>query len=685
MMHAFIAELRRRKVTRVAVVYAAAAFVVLQAADLVLPALLLPEWSYRLLVAFTILAFPLALVLAWAYDVTPDGIQRTAPAADPLHVAAAPTAASPSVMRGGAPAAAVLAVVVLVTLGAGGAAGWLGHGWSRPSQEPLPIRFNTRLGTPGLDDAFISISRDGSRVVQAVSDSTGVTRLLVRDLTANTVTAVAGTEGGYGAEFSPDGNWLVYTDLRRLLKVSLGGGPPVVLVDEMTMDGGGAWTPDGDIVFSGRNSGLWRVPSAGGAPVQLTQIDTARGEFAHWLPRVLPGGRAVLFSSYATPVARARVEAYEFRTGRTTVLVEGALMGRYSPTGHLLFVRDGAVFAIGFDPRSLKTHGPAIPVQDGLLWSPTDGRAAYDISATGTFVFLRESEGLLDRTLAWRDRAGRDMPVIERPGPWAEPRLSPDGRRIVLTRLRPKEDLWLYETARRTLTQLTRAPGAAFNAVWMPDSRHIVYSSESPVYDLRRMPVDGSGGDTTLLASAFDKYVSSIAPDGRSMLVTEYSDAFRVLIAAIGDGAPPRRLIEAGLARLAVFSPDGRWIAYSEHDGPRPEIYVRSADGSGARRLVSTGGGVQPRWTKGGREIVYLSGGSLMSATVDPASGEIGEPKALFGINDLDIDPYGRRHSYDVSPDGERFLVLRRVALPNALPLEVVVNWRPGLELGGNR
>jgi Tol biopolymer transport system component len=572
----------------------------------------------------------------------------------------------------------LLGIVAVVALGTGGAtAWWLGDGWDAKPPAALPIRFTTTLGMPGVDDPRIAISADGRRVAQGVADSAGITRLMVRDLSANTLAAIPGTEGAYGPDFSPDGNSLAFAIDGRLLKISLQGGPPTVLVDSMTVDGGSAWTDTGDIIFCGRNTGLWRVPVAGGTPVQLTRVDEARKEFAHWFPQLLPGGRALIYSSYATPVARSRIESYEFESGRTTVLVEGALIGRYSPSGHLLFVRDGALFAIAFDPQRLATHGPAVPVQDDLDWAPTDGTAAYDVSDTGTLVFLRESEGSFDRTLVWRDRAGADVPVIEQAGAWTEPRLSPDGRWIVLSNLRPKEDLWLYETGRRSLTQLTRAEGAAFNAVWMPDSRHIVYSHEDPVYNLRTMPIDGSAADRLVLASQFDKYASSVSPDGLSMLLTEYSDAFRVLVADLAGSAPPRPLLESGRSRLGTFSPDGRWIAYSEHSGSRAEIYIRPVDGTSGRRLVSTSGGMQPRWTKDGREIVYLSGTSLMSVSIDPDTGEPGVPAALFSLTDLAIDAQGRRHSYDVTANGERFLVVKRVERLHAQPLAVVVNWRP--------
>lgn len=189
--------------------------------------------------------------------------------------------------------------------------------------------------------------------------------------------------------------------------------------------------------------------------------DTARNEFAHWSPQLLSDGRTVIYTNYATPVARSRIEAYDLDSKHTTVLAEGAVFGRYSPTGHLLYVRDAVLFAVAFDPSSLKTSGAAMPVQDDVAWSATDGRAGYAVSPSGTFAYLRDSEWRSDGFLVWRDRAGRDVNVMETAGSFSEPRLSPDGRWIALTVNRPKRDLWLYDLGRHVLTQLTRAPAYA--------------------------------------------------------------------------------------------------------------------------------------------------------------------------------------------------------------------------------
>jgi Tol biopolymer transport system component len=426
---------------------------------------------------------------------------------------------------------------------------------------------------------------------------------------------------------------------------------------------------------------LWRLPASGRTPQQLTRLDTARNEFAHWSPQLLPDGRTVIYTNYATPVARSRIEAYDLESRRTTVLAEGAVFGRYSPTGHLLYVRDAVLFAVAFDPASLETRGTAVPVQDDVAWSATDGRAAYAVSPNGTFAYLRDSEWSTDGTLVWRDRAGRDTPVIDNPGAFSEPRLSPDGRWIALTVNRPKRDLWLYDLERRVLTQLTRAPAYAFNAVWMADSRRIAYTFEDRVYQLHIVPIDASEPDRALLNSGFDKYASSISPDGRQMLVTEATHGDHLTVAPVDGSGPAKPMGESSLEqRAATFSPDGRWVAFTEYGEGRSDVYIRSVSGVGGRRLVSAGGGSQPRWTKGGREIVYLSRSDMMNVSVDPSTGAVGAPTTLFRSTDVARpNADGRTLIYDVTAGGDRFLLVKRVERLASQPLVVVLNWRPNL------
>jgi Tol biopolymer transport system component len=271
---------------------------------------------------------------------------------------------------------------------------------------------------------------------------------------------------------------------------------------------------------------------------------------------------------------------------------------------------------------------------------------------------------------------GRERPALPQPGAFAEPRLSPDGRWIVVTVTEPRRELWLYEVGRGVLTPLSRTDNAAFNAIWTPDSRSVVYAHEDPVYDLHRIPIDGSAPDKSVVANRWDKFDSAISPDGRSIAYVENNNSDRISIAPLDGSAAPRSLTSSGVAeRSAAFSPTGRWIAYEESAHGQPNVYLIAGDGSGARRQVSVDGGEQPRWTKGGREIVYRRGTAVMAVPVEPTTGDVGTPTELFRKGQPDRLGAGRTLAYDVSADGNRFLLVVPEQKSGAQPTVVVLNW----------
>jgi Tol biopolymer transport system component len=568
-----------------------------------------------------------------------------------------------------------LMVAVPVALLAAGGVGWTLHAVSRTPPAPLPVRMAFALGVPAVDRSFIDISPDGRRIIQVVSDSNGVDRIMMRDLGATELVAVAGGEGAVDPVFSNDGEWISFNADGKLRKVPVRGGPPVEVADSASV-GGGAWLPDGSIIFTRDGRGLWNVPSSGGIPRQITTLDPARKEFNHWYPQVLPGGNAVIYTSYATPIARASVQAYDLKAHRRVVLVEGAVFGRYAASGHLLYARDGAIFAVPFDPAALKVQGTPVPVQDDVAWVATDGLGGFAVASNGTLAYLKASDWNVARRIVWADRTGKEQAAVPGVGAYAEPRLSPDGRWIVVTITEPRRELWLYEVGRGVLTPLSRTDNAAFNAIWTPDSRSVVYAHEDPVYDLHRIPIDGSALHNAVIASPWDKYASAISPDGGSIAYVENNNSDRIFIARLDGSTKPRALTSSGTSeRSAAFSPNGRWIAYEELLHGQPNVYLVAADGTGGRRQVSVEGGEQPRWTKGGREIVYRRGSAVMAVPVEPATGDVGKPTELFRKLQPDRLGGGRTLAYDVSADGNRFLLVVPELKAGAQPTVVVLNW----------
>jgi serine/threonine-protein kinase len=582
----------------------------------------------------------------------------------------ASTAAAAGPWRSVALVAAALAIVAsMATLWALGRA--------QPAER---VEFTYRPILPGTDRQWVDISADGRSILQVVRDSNGKDLVAVRDLGSATMRLVAGTEGARDPMFTPDGASIVYQTQGTIRRVPVAGGPSTVLVDSGYTSGLGIH-PDGSLLLSALGRGLVRVRPGQRTQEPITALDSARREFAHWYPVALPGGRLVIYTSYSSPANQSRIEAVDLESGEKTVLVPNAVFGRYVNTGHLLFARAGAIFAVRFDPKTLRTSGDAEPVVEDVYWSLTNGLAGFDVSDNGTLVYIRASEAVITRQVVWADRSGRVTPVLQEAGSWAEPRLSPDGRWIALTRTSPDQQIWLFDNARRVLSQFTRfADGIAFGAVWTPDSRAIVFAREVPQYNIHRQRLDAQA-DEELVNTRHDKVPSSLSADGRRVVYYEVISESRLTVTDLRTGAA-RQIGDSNLdGYTADFSPDGRWIAYDEFDAAgTANTYVRLADGTGGRRQVSADGGDQPIFTRNGRELVYRKGDAMYAVSFEPASGEIGTPQLLFRVPDGGRLNGGRTRGYDVTPDGQRFLLVTPIDQPGAAPNVVITNWTEELK-----
>ncbi|AMW06279.1 hypothetical protein GEMMAAP_18830 [Gemmatimonas phototrophica] len=481
-------------------------------------------------------------------------------------------------------------------------------------------------------------------------------------------------EGARDIDFSPDGASLYFSSRGKFLRVPVAGGPPTVVSDTASPLGF-TILPDGSAIVVRNRVGLQLIDAAGRSVRRLTTLDTARGEFGHWYPQALPGGRAVLFNSYATPLARSRIEVVDLESGKRTVLVEGAIFPRYADSGHLLYARDNTVFAVPFDVSSQRVTGAEVVVLEDVAMNVTNGTAGYAVSRTGTLAYVRASEWRAESRVVWADRAGRIEPAIAEVGGWAEPRLSPDGRWLAVTRLDPQRQVWLHDNARRVLSQLTRAEGVSFSPVWMADSRSLLLAREVPQYDLYRQPIDGTAASVAL-TSPNDKVPLAVSPDGRTVAYAQIGMNSQLLLGDLMRGT--ERPVETGAVeqRTADISPNGRWLAWGEMNPTGTfDVFVRALDGSGGRRQVSANGGDQPRFTKGGRELVYRKGSAVYAVPFEPASGEAGAPVLLFRLADAGRTSQGRTVGYDVAPDGSRFLLVTPIERLEATPNVVVLNW----------
>ena len=545
----------------------------------------------------------------------------------------------------------------------------------------------------------MALSPDGKTVVFSALDD-GVRHLYRRRLEENDAVVMAGTEGALGPFFSPDGVWVGFWANRKLKKVSLDGGPVVDIVD-VVLFFGAAWALDDTIVFSkGLGEGIARVAAAGGG----TETVLRGGPHdIHVLPRVLPGGRAMLYTRLTGP-EESRIDVYRFDTGEQRTLVDGA-DARFSPSGHLLFMRLGVLMAAPFDAERLALTGAAVAVVDDVMQAfrasnmGDETRAGqFDVAENGTLVYLTGGVYPWDTSDAfWLDGAGSTTRIpIE--GPVDQPRVSPDGTRIAYKVTRSPttklSDIWVHDIERRTQIRVTHDGDNAL-PVWSPDGKKLVFSRlVDGVSGLALVAADGGTPPVPLVTTTERQLLPSSwsANDNTLVLVQETPDDYEVWALDMAvDGEPktqrePRLLVDGPLLDThPALSPDGRWLAYTSAGGnQRAEVYVQPYP-DGEKTLVSTNGGYGPIWAPDGGRLYYWQPGppkQIIAAGFD-ATGDvpvIGKPQVLFELTHEYYNTTPVR-GWDLTPDGEKLVVTKGTPQePPVTQMHLVINWMAELE-----
>ncbi len=521
----------------------------------------------------------------------------------------------------------------------------------------------------------LELSPDATRLVYVLGTSTQTQQLYLRALNQLDGTKLAegntGSSSPYQPFFSPDGQWLGYVTAGEMRKVPVSGGTPLTLC-KVTRSRGASWAPDDTIIFAPTpSSGLFRVSAAGGEPQPLTTLDKARKEVTHRWPQVLPGGKAVIFTSHTQATAdfdNATIEVLTLATGQRKVLQKGGSYGRYVPSGHLVYVSKAALFAVPFDLSRLEVTGSPAPVVQDVFWNPTEGAAQFTFSSTGVLTYLRGGPEVAKYPIVVVDRKGGTSKLIEEGGAYANPRLSPDGKQLALTVLKDGNfDVWVYDLERGVPTRLTFDDAPDTEQVWSPDGRYLVFSSGRDGADnLYRKRADGSGDEERLTKSDIPMWANSWSRDGRSIVFAGMgpNGNFDVSMLTLEDKKVQPLLASNFREADPNISPDGRWLAYTSSESGRLEVYVRPFPAGAGRWQVSDTGGGFPRWAGNGRELFYRVDDGIMSASIEAVGDSIrtGKPTRLFtgafrgGVTGISIG--GNTFAdYDVSADGQRFVM----------------------------
>jgi Tol biopolymer transport system component len=550
----------------------------------------------------------------------------------------------------------------------------------KPPQPLQAVRLSAEIGADAslYTASGSSVILSPERLAIVASGPDQKRRIYVRALDQLQATALSGTENASDPFFSPDGQWIGFFADGKLKKISILGGAAVALCDAPN-DRGGSWGADGTIVFTpDLRVALSKVSSAGAAPQPLATLDKQAGEATQRWPQVLPGGKAVLFTSNTRAGTGASLEdsdivVYLIASGQRKMVQRGGFYARYLPSGHVVYMHEGTLFAVPFDLQRLEVTGQPAPILEGVVTNPIFAGAQFSFSDTGNLVYVVGGGRVQNVSIYWVDREGKFTPLRETPGGYYNPAFSPDGKRLALDISDGKRrDIWVYEWERDALTRLTFAGQGNSDPVWTPDGQRIVYSSleKGGTYNLWWIRADGSGDARRLTESKYQQNARSWRVDGKVLAFSQLNPGpnWEVMTLPIeGDeksgwkpGEPKPFVNSAFDEWEPAFSPDGRWLAYMSDESSSYEVYVRPFPGPGGKWQISTGGGLYPKWSRNGKELFYRTADNKIMAVTYTASGDSfhADKPQLWSPGQFTDRGFGF-YNFDLHPDGKRFAVLK--------------------------
>jgi hypothetical protein len=536
----------------------------------------------------------------------------------------------------------------------------------------------------GLDFPSLAISPDGSHLAYVASRGSQ-TQLFVREMHGLESRPLPGTTNAVAPFFSPDGRWVAFFASGALKKVALSGGTPVTLC-EAPVGLGGSWNQDDEILFAATTgSGISQVSAFGGRPQRVSTLDEAKGEFSHRWPEWLPGAKTVLYTVGTVGSWNdAQIVAQSLATGQRTVVVQGGSNPRYLPSGHLLYVRNGAIMIVPFDADALAITGSATAALEGVMQS-SDGAAQFSVSPRGHAAYVAGDFGSDTRRLVMVGRDGVVTPLAAPPHPYQWPRVSPDGQSVLVTIEGSPPDLWLLDLRSSAVTQVTFDAGATFSA-WTRDGQRAVYTSpKNGPPNLFVIAVNQPSAAERIVASDNMQVAGSWQADDQTVAFVEHrpNTGRDILLFTRGGGATARPWLASQHEESAPhISPDGRWLAYVSNQSGHDEVYVKSIADPDRFFPISQGGGAEPVWSPNSRELFYRNSAGLMIAPFDGKAGAASRPRLLFkgdfAAGTIDSS------NYDVMPDGQRFVMIQRLSqAPTSL--HVLMNWFDGARLQSPR
>jgi Tol biopolymer transport system component len=530
----------------------------------------------------------------------------------------------------------------------------------------------------------MALSPDGSQIAFVARNAAGI-GLWVRSLDSAKSRLLAGTEDAECPFWSPDSRSLGFYARRQLRKIEVAGGQSEALAP-MSICLGASWGSDGSILYvPDRYMPVMRIPESGGQPVAVTTAGPADSKRVYSQPSLLPDRRHILYTineSWAggerSGIFVASIDGKDER--RLLPVLSNA---RYVEPGYLVYGREGALRAQRFDLGRLELSGNPYPLVEGVQYFGLTQSHLFAVSDSGLLAYIA-GVGILTRQITWVDRKGTVLGTVGKAGNYFSPRLSHDGRRIAYDLSEATSDsgdIWAHDLERGVATRLTFDSRNESSPIWSPDDRRLLFFGNFPGHtDLLTVAWDGSGSIETMLSNGMDNLPCDWSSDGKSILVqTSHGSGLGdsdLMLYSVESRTSSPWLVTPFVERQARFSPDRRWVAYASDESGRPEIYVRGFDPPGGKWRVSSDGGDSPVWRRDGRELYYLTPDStLMSAAIGQGAAFVAAaPVPLFRVPG-EILALGVVTQYDVSPDGQRFLMNLDTPTEGQRAITLVSNW----------
>ncbi len=553
----------------------------------------------------------------------------------------------------------------------------------RPVPDLRPVSFVIPPPESGTNTGPPIISPDG-RTIAFTMTVDGKPHLYVRELGSLAEQRLNGTDDAGGGPFwSPDSRTIAFFANDKLKKVDIGGGP-VQVVCNAPKGYTGAWSRDGVIVFGGEK-GTRRVSAAGGEVTELLPLDEARKETRHLWPRFLPDGRHFFYKSHnSSPTDLPEIFIASIDGKERKSLFKSESDVDYVAPGYLLFSRGTTVMAQPFDAARLEFTGDPVAVLENVGFNPSFGNSIFSVSENGTLVY--KPGNTVERQLTWFDREGKEISKVGPPGNYQDVVLSPDGTKAAASRtVDNNADIWVMELDRGVPTRFTFSAVVEDDPAWSSDGRYLIYSSnrDSDVRRIFRKIASGAGNEELISDTVNVANVGiDWSPDGKNILYTSPGDktAYDIWILPLSGDAKPYPLLQSEFREwMGHFSPDGRFFAYVSNESGREEVYVQSFPTAGGKWQVSTAGGAQPHWRRDGKELYYIAPDKKLMA-VSVKLGETFENGAATPLFQTEVSSFTNTNRYDVTADGQRFLVNSPVETTKGAPYIVILNWTSTLK-----